>query len=357
MSHKIVLVIIFFLVVISSSIFAADKHGLWVVRYALKNNNVKEIISKSRSLGITDLYVQVWALSKSFHKDKEYFKTLINEAHNNNIKVHAWINVLYVWSGNDKLKIEEKSLKSVLRKHNTIPKYKELKSKGIEGHYIHPFDQSNLDNMAMMIDELITEYHVDGIHLDYFRYPDFQYSISPTGRTRFMLKNYYDPYKILFQNHNKLSNTNNFVYNEYKAFLKDELTLALQLFKSYIEKSDKKIELSVAVKPDPKIADTYYFQNWHKWIDENICDYVILMNYNADNIVFRNNLYKSKELNNDKKIVIGIATYNQKWTSFIEKYKIVLKSNFAGTSIFSYNYLSENKNFYNNIKINIGLSE
>ena len=357
MNRKILLFSVFFLVTISMTVSAPVKHGIWVVRYALKNDNVDEIISVSRSLEITDLYVQVWALSKNYYKNNDYFKILIKKAHLNNIKVHAWLNVLYIWSGNGKPQITNTSYKSLLRKNNSIPKYKDLRSKGIEGFYIHPLDHANIENLSGMIDELINVYHVDGIHLDYFRYPDYKYSISPTGRTRFMLKYYYDPYKTLFINNNKLTGENSFVYEQYKTFLKDELTEALKQIKKRIIKTDKKIELSIAVKPDPNIADTYYFQNWQKWIAENICDYVILMNYNADNIVFKSNLFKAIQLNNNKKIVIGIATYNQSWTSFTEKYKLAMNTKLAGTSIFSYNYLSENIDFYNKIKATIGVTQ
>jgi uncharacterized lipoprotein YddW (UPF0748 family) len=333
----------------SNSVSAVQKHGLWVVRFALKNDNVNEIISVSSSLGITDLYVQVWALSEDYYRNKDHFKNLVKKAHDNNIRVHAWINVLYVWSGNDKPGIDRTSYKSLLRAKKSLPKYKELKSKGIEGYYIHPYDEINIKILSGMIDELIDDYDVDGIHLDYFRYPDLKYSLSPTGRARFMLKYYYDPY-ILFSNNGRLTANSEFIYQQYSEFLKDELTDVLKLIKSKTARPGKEIELSIAVKPDADIAENNYFQSWKSWLEKNICDYVIIMNYNADNIIFRANLNKAAKLNENNRVVIGIATYNQNWQSFMQKYDMVLKSNVNGTAIFSYNYLNEHKYYYNKIK-------
>ncbi len=350
------LLTIYFLISFSNTAAAAQKHGLWVVRYALKNDNVAEIVSTARSLAVTDLYVQVWALSEDYYRDKGHFRKLVDKAHANGIKVHAWLNVLYVWAGNNKPGIPETSYKSLLRAQNSLPKYKELKSEGIEGYFIHPSDSLNIKRISGMIDELIDDYNVDGIHLDYFRYPDIKYSLSPTGRARFMMKYYYDPY-ILFSNKGSLSANSDFVYRQYSGFLKDELTETLELIKNKTIRPDKKIELSIAVKPDADIAEYTYFQSWKSWLEKNICDYVIIMNYNADNIVFRTNLKKAAALNGNGRIVVGIATYNQSWQSFLQKYDMVQKAGVSGTSIFSYNYLDEHKYYFNKIKEQIAAGD
>jgi uncharacterized lipoprotein YddW (UPF0748 family) len=350
MRRNIAQIIVFLLFVTSFSLYAQQKRGMWVVRYALNNDNISEIILTSHSLAITDLYVQVWALNKKYYNKNTNFKNLVRAAHKNGIKVHAWMNVLYVWSGKSKIGIEKRSLKSLLRNGKTIPSYSELKKKGIEGFYIHPYDEDNLKNIYCMCDELIDSFNVDGIHLDYFRYPDLKYSLSPSGRARFMLQNYYDP-KVLFDQNGEIKRNNYFVYNEYSAFLKSELTSILRSIKERTYRDDKKIELSIAVKPDADIAESKYFQSWKEWIEKKYCDYVILMNYNADNSIFEGNLKKALSIGLNDRIMIGVATYNQDWHQFLNKYKMVMNTNVRGAVIFSYNYLSENKNYYRSIAV------
>ncbi len=356
MNRIFVLTAIYLFIIFLNTLPAAEKHGLWVVRYALKNDNTKEIISTSRSLGITDLFVQVWALSEDYYRSKEYFANLVKIAHKNNIKVHAWLNVLYVWAGNDKPKIAKESYKSLLRTQNRLPKYQELKSEGIEGYYIHPYDEININKLSGMIDELIDNYDVDGIHLDYFRYPSLKYSSSPTGRSRFMLKYYYDP-DILFSNASEIKANIEYVYRQYIEFLKNELTDFLKFIRKRTYRADKNIDLTIAVKPDADIAEYSYLQSWKSWLEKKICDYVIIMNYNADNIVFGANIKKATALNENDRIVVGIATYNQNWRSFIQKYNMTLNSPLMGTAIFSYNYLSEHKYYLDKIKENIATGE
>jgi len=348
-----------------------DVRGLWVVRYALSDTNeISEIIQTAELLNLTDLYIQVRALGIPFGQDKldsdvTNFGRLVARARGKSIRVHAWLNILYIWGGKnlpqDKTHIFYRTEKSSLRSawDDTVTGYGNLRAKGIEGYFIHPADNANKLDLKIFISDLIKNYPVDGIHLDYFRYPSLEYSFSPMGRTRFFQKYWFDPAVILkpytYVKDDDL--TEKFSYNTkiYKHFLRQELTGFLIEIKDYISQYQSEIELSVAVKPDIQIARNDYFQDWGHWLKEGICDRVVMMNYDTVMTNFQKNLQNDLGDKNNKNIIVGISTYNQAYNAVLERIKIVSDDNKGGFSIFSYNYLKENPVYLE--KLIVALSE
>jgi len=354
------------LLLISSFLQAETIRGMWVVRYALNSEDeIDNIISTSRELKITDLYVQVRALGQKFGYSTNIngnnpFRKLIAKAKLNGIKVHAWLNVLYVWSG-DNPPIEQSHLfykvnKTILRSANLddIPKYVDLKEKGIEGYFIDPSEIINLLDIKVIITDLINTYDVDGIHLDYFRYPSLDYSFSPAGRTKFYLEYWFDPAKF-FQDKIEYTNANEFdtyffVERMYKTFLRNNLNKLLGTIRDYKDQINPSVELSVAVKPNLSIANERYFQDWSQWLNKNLCDRIIMMNYQIDFTSFKENVYEAINKNGKQNIIVGVSTYNQDYLAVIDRIKFISKMKMGGFSIFSYNYMNENIQYFSNMK-------
>jgi hypothetical protein len=60
---------------------------------------------------------------------------------------------------------------------------------------------------------------------------------------------------------------------------------------------------------------------------------------------------KSKKV--EKNIIVGISTYNQGSAAVLRRISSTKLSGFAGYSLFSYNYLIENKNYLREIRLKI----
>ena len=361
-------ILIFFIsLYISTAIVSASQvRGLWVVRYALTDESeVNEIINIAKSLDITDLYVQVRALGLSYGQEPISTKytplsLLVKKSKLENIRIHAWINVLYIWTGTnkpfDKKHLYYRSGTSILRtaSDKNIPDYLSLKKRGIEGFFIDPSDQPNMLDIQVTISDLIQNYGVDGIHLDYLRYPSLEYSFSPNGRTTFFRENWYDPIEI-FQSPNEsnaalIVQKYKFNIDTYKAFLREKLTDFLIHLRNYIRQFENSIELSAAVKPDKTIADESYFQDWENWISNDICDRIVIMNYDTIMTNFKNNLNVDLGNKTNSKIIIGISTYNQDSQAVLDRIALVKNRENGGYVIFSYNYLKEHQAYLRNLK-------
>ncbi len=340
-----------------------ERKGFWVVRYALETpDKIDQIIQTAYSAGINDLFIQVRALGATYFKssvenqsvklaqDFDPLAYAINKAQLYDIRIHAWINMFYIWSGNsqpaDSHHVFYRLNRAILRK-NSFPAYNELKSAGIEGYFLDPQNKQVQNYLLNLLSEIADNYKLCGIHLDYFRYPDISYSFTPESRSNFMLVNWYDPLEVYASSEEYSSKRGYGVFMEadrqYRSFLNSGLTRFLISIRDLLHQKPRKIELSVAVKPDPVKAKHRYFQDWMRWLTGGLCDFIVVMNYNTDKNEFDRVLKQFRDSGSKKNVVMGISTYNQKAESVLERIARVRSERFAGFSLFSYNHLIENQ--------------
>ncbi len=357
---RILLKLSIVLLIVAQSLFATSK-GIWVVRDALKSKeSISKIISNTKKLKCDRIFLQFRALGKVYYPtkydipfyevDEKLLHLLFSEAKKNKIEVHAWLNVCYIWYKKNnppsKNHIFYKSLNSKIEPTNA----------GVEpeGYYLHPNDNSNLSEIIAITKELFLLYKIDGVHLDYFRYPKEIYHTSKISRTEYLIEYGLDPLLPLSNAENFVNergyNAYNYFQETYRNFLRDELTLSLKTIKNQLQEINPDLMLSVAVKPNPVIAKHRFLQDWMFWIENDLCDFVVLMNYNPKMPTFVNNLRITKEKMAPERLMIGIGTYNINNDEILKRIKFVDENNFNGYALFSYNYIKKNDHLFNLLK-------
>jgi uncharacterized lipoprotein YddW (UPF0748 family) len=354
-----------------SAVSAADQRGIWVVRQAFASQrDMDRFFQAMDQLQITDIYYQVRALGETFYSpavpepsvkiEPDWLEILLDRAHRRGMRVHAWLNVLYIWSGN---KTPEKdahifnhSRVTVLRAAGDagLPEYAQLRRMGVEGFFVDPQDDGNYYSISSAIHDLHDRYELDGFHLDYFRYPNFDYAFSPLNRAGFYLKYFIDPAKV-YQNLSEFTETRGeaacqYIDNSFREFLSDRLTVLLQNLRRQIKTANAELQLTIAVKPSRSKARQIYMQPWDDWLDNGLCDGVLLMNYIPDYNEFRNNLKEAESVHDRKRIVIGIGLYNLAEDAIAPRLTEAGKSGFGGVALFSYNYLNEHRQLLSRLK-------
>lgn len=339
--------------------------GLWVLRYSVADSTqIEPILGMARKLQIGDLYLQVRALGQTYYppasagpgpqaeKTSAHLARLIRMAHKHNIRVHAWINTLYIWSGQQAPKnpahLYFEARNHLLRAVNQsgIPSYGELKKQGIEGYFIDPDCPENRTQIRRVIEDMITIFNIDGIHFDYFRFPSKDYSFSSSMRSKFKILYQIDPVNV-FRNPNKFILERGYAAYEYidksyNQLLQESLTGLLTDLNRYAKSLNSEVKVSLAVKASALTARNRFFQDWPNWIRKDLCDFLVLMNYYPDEQEFKKNLEYAQSLSEHKRIVIGISTYNQSMQEIRQKIQLVKKSNLGGYSLFSFDYLQKN---------------
>ena len=105
-----------------------------------------------------------------------------NKSKDNNIKVHAWINVYYLWSSkkhpvhNDHLLFQKPDWLDQRKNDKYISGKKFLNEKNNiyidgEGFFLAPTNPDVNEYLIRVVSEISEKYYIDGIHYDYIRYP------------------------------------------------------------------------------------------------------------------------------------------------------------------------------------------
>jgi uncharacterized lipoprotein YddW (UPF0748 family) len=360
--------LLFFLTcsIILAQNYGPERRALWVVRDALDTpDKIEKIVNTAASAAISDIYVQIHALGRCYFLSDQHprarfisadfdpLNLLVKKSEPYGIRVHAWVNMFYVWAGDQPP--EEKN-----HPYNLFPRYiltgenpadySRLKKSGIEGYFLDPQSAEIQKYLLNVLEEVVDKYVISGIHLDYFRYPDVEFSFTTDSRTNFRLGHFIDPLKLYRDPENFVNAYGYGVFQqadkEYRQFLRENLSGYLAEIKKSLSDRRADLELSVAVKPDPVEAKFRYFQDWQEWINRQNCDYVVPMNYRTDWDDFIAIVNQLADKPGREKIIMGISTFNQDETAVQKRLLAIQQAGFAGFALFSYNHLMNNMDYF-----------
>ncbi len=349
--------------------------GIWVVRHSITSpQKVRKLVEFASANGYTDLFVQVRGRADAYYNsqivprstllprgDYDPLKDIIPLAHARNIKIHAWVNMYLSWSAR-KLPSD---LSHIVNRH---PDWVEVNGrgksdlefvdqngrKGREGVYLSPMNDDVNAHLLRVINEIVMNYPVDGIHLDYVRFQDRDYGYNRAGRKKFLMKYNVDPITLgngkgsYWYRLNPEDKEKYWVY--WNEFRRSELTLFIDRIHNSMQHIRPGTKLSAAVKPNPDIARTRFFQDWPTWLGNGSIDFVVPMNYAKADRDFIHSMTSIKNKNiSPGQIYMGIATYNQ--NSFTSSAKIghARAAGFKNMVIFSYDTYEKNPRYFDQI--------
>ncbi|OIP02713.1 MAG: hypothetical protein AUJ98_00425 [Bacteroidetes bacterium CG2_30_33_31] len=249
----------------------------------------------------------------------------ILKAKNYNIKVFAWVTT-FVATPHDLNKISPKHIYNVhpewfLQTYNG----KIMSHENYEGAFLDPALPEVREYLLNIFSDIVKNYDLDGIQLDYIRYPDSIYGWNSESR---MLKQTQANFDFAKYKQDRVSSFMNYVYINLKN-IKPE------------------IEISAAVIAKLDKAKNLYSQDWEKWLHDYYLDKVYVMAYNTSNKSFAS-LMKNIRLIKvaDKKIVVVLRTWQgdkpYHYSKINEKLSIARINNFREFGYYNYTGLTEN---------------
>ena len=342
---------------------------LWVVRNTLSSeDSIDRMLDFATINRFNNILVQVRGRGDAYYKSDIVPKShllkdinfdplayLIPKAKEKGINVHAWVNTYILWSSN-KRPMQSKHIlntnpdwidqntRESLDINQEINK-NDISNKGFEGLYLSPNHPKVNSYLVTIIRELIQNYNLDGIHLDYIRYHDSDYGKNPTAIE------YYRKYHGL----NALSSSqlSKLELSEWNDYRRKAITDLVRELKNMIDYLNPNIELTAAVKPNLYEARNRFFQEWDVWLAAGYLDKVLVMNYASNLKEFASNIdiiYDNLPSKYWKRIVMGIATYNQSPSDAINKIRYARVTRFKNISFFSYNVMDQNPEYFRPIK-------
>ncbi len=260
-------------------------------------------------------------------EDKSFdaLQYLLDRTKGQGIEVHAWLPV-YVAAPIDISRLPKNHIYFTRSKWFTNQRGKSDKGlvKG-EGYFLDPGNPFVQDYIKDGIMDIVVNYpELNGIHLDYFRYPGKKYGYNADAMKEWK---YFK------------AEERNVSFNEWKIL---QLNLLLKELQQKIKHADNEKTLSVAVVSDYDRAVNEYSQRWIEWLDRGYVDYVYPMVYSTSTIKVSSFLGKAENLKHKDKIVVGLRAFNgHKKRDFplvkIEQNIFEVRDNeYAGISLFSY---------------------
>jgi len=341
--------------------------ALWVVRDAITTpEDIDRCIDLATRTRFHILFVQVRGRGDAYYRstleppatnltypieDFDPLAYLLVRAHAAGISVHAWLNVFYVWSRSgpppdghivrshpDWLVTDHEGVRMDERGTDA------WKADGIEGYFVSPFSAAAREHTAGVVSELVDLYAVDGIHLDYIRFPGAEYGFDVDTRTRFSLEWGIDPV-VLRANTVGLSGVFggeavaalDSVWCEWRVQRVDSMVMAIR------DAAGDGVALSAAVVADRGSARTDKGQDWSRWVHHRWVDFVVPMAYNHRPEELLDWVRILQNTVGRERMLVGLALHDGRDEYLHRSVNVLRVDRVFGFSIFSYNVLAEKR--------------
>ncbi len=202
------------------------------------------------------------------------------------------------------------------------------------GYFLDPGLPEVQDYLLNVLGDLLSGYpELDGLHLDYVRYPGSKQGYHPDAVARFDARS--EP---------KLS------WNQWRM---QQVTDFVARTRALADSLNPGLVFSAAVIPEYHQALDLYAQDWHNWLLLGLVDFVYPMVYDLELAEFSAQLGALGKLRHPEGMVVGIRAWNDDGSSLLpsskktsysvndveERITAIRKQGFAGHSLFSYNGL------------------
>ena len=354
--------------------------ALWVTRATLASPEaIKQLVSSAEAGGFNTLLVQVRARGDAYYTSTlepraselaakpafDPLATVIALAHASDITVHAWIAVNLVSSSVSLPASREhvvyrapewlmvpRELAAEMKKVDLrspaylgrLARWTRAHSTSVEGLYTSPLHPAAQEHVAAVAGEIAAQYAVDGIHLDYVRFPndDFDYSpsalelfkqsvrpdLSDAERQDAAAREVLDPaaYPNLFP-------------ERWADFRRSRLTSLVLKIRTAVKTARPAAMVSAAVVPDAQDAFDTKLQDWRGWIDRSLLDVLVPMAYTTDVDVFQKQIAAARDYAGSRPLWAGIGAYQLSSVQTLGHIAAARKLGAAGISLFSYEAL------------------
>jgi uncharacterized lipoprotein YddW (UPF0748 family) len=345
----------------------AETRALWVTRFELVDTpNIPALVKRAAEANFNTLFVQVCGRGTAFYSSKilpkdtqvshDALAMVLAEAQKYKISVHAWINTLYVWS----------DLEPPVSPEHVVNKHPEwiMSPRGDQRNkYLDPAIPEAREYIKSIYLEVARNYAVDGVHLDYVRYPGAGAGFTAYSRQTFERLYGVDPL-ALYQN--KEIALRLFGENEYQQrverwdnWRRESVNSLVRGLFYELTITAPDVILTAAVLPDPDSAAKNNFQDWATWMRGGYIDAVAPMIYDRDAKVVQKQIVRAAELADEHSIpvFIGLGAWRRSADAIVSDVEFLRRARremnykyLRGVVLFSYDGIKNVPDYLEHIK-------
>jgi uncharacterized lipoprotein YddW (UPF0748 family) len=226
-----------------------------------------------------------------------------------------------------------------------LARWTRAQSTKVEGLYTSPLHPAAQDHTAAVIGEIAAKYPVDGIHLDYIRFPNDDFDYSPSAMTQF--KTAILP--VLTERERREAAERealdpaaypNLFPDRWDDFRRSRLTSLVIKIRTAVKTARPNVVFSAAVLPDAQEAFDHRLQDWRGWLDQSLLDVLCPMAYTTEPEIFRKQIASARAYAGSRPVWAGIGAYQLTPAQTLGHIAAAGRLGAAGIILFSYEALS-----------------
>ncbi|TAK12050.1 MAG: hypothetical protein EPO35_11740 [Acidobacteria bacterium] len=359
-----------------------DVRGLWVLRSSLTSEkSIRQMVDTAKTAGFNTLLVQVRGRGDAYYRsrvepraaeledDPESFDPLaltLKLAHEQGLRVHAWFNVDLVASAT----LLPRARNHVVARHpewlmvprplaaklaavpadlpayiGELARWTRAQSEQVEGLYLSPVTAASRQYTTSVVTDLAQQYELDGLHLDYVRYPSdqFDYSVATLAEFRAEMAPFLtaaDRQRLDRLAVSVPSAWADALPDEWGRFRRARLTSLVASIRAAARAARPGLMISAAAIPDADEARSARLQDWREWARAGLIDTLCPMIYTTDAEAFRAAVSRVKADAGPAAVWAGIGAFRLTPARTSENLKAVRRAGVSGVLLYSYDSLT-----------------
>ncbi|MEO1068918.1 MAG: family 10 glycosylhydrolase [Cyanobacteria bacterium J06638_6] len=282
---------------------ARSPQGLSAVFDKLAAAGINTVFFETVNAGYTIYPSQVAPEQNPLTRRWDPLAAAVELAHERDMALHAWVWVFATGNQRHNRLLNQPAdyPGPVLSRHPDWAAYDNSGNRiprGQDKPFLDPANPQVRSYLTQLMTEIVTEYDVDGLHLDYIRYP-FQdpganrtYGYGEVARWRFQSMSGVDPLDISPRPDVSLDRTQQIqqqhLWERWTEFRVQQVTSFVETLSSTLRRRHPELVMSAAVFANPEHDRLQRIQqDWGTWARANYLDWIVLMSYAGDTSRFQ----------------------------------------------------------------------
>lgn len=336
--------------------------GTWIRPTSKNIEEIKKTLDNIKNTGINNVFLETYFHGRTIYpskvmekygfevqnpdfKDVDVLAIWIKEAHKRGIKVHTWFESFYI--GNKPPQNNPKSILAV--KPNWMNRTKQKAD--FDGYVSHPqehngyfLDPANPEVVEFLLDlitEISTRYNIDGINIDYVRYPNIskenlnnQWGYTKYAREEFFLIYAIDPIEITPRSQ---------FWDDWCEYRRNKITNYISKVSNLLKYQN--IMFSAVIFPDYKVSMQTKFQDWATWVDNRYLSALTPLILTSDDDLAKSMLEEIKRKTSNNAFVfpgLFAGFIESDPEDLLRQIHIVRKLKLNGVILFDWAHLNDN---------------
>jgi uncharacterized lipoprotein YddW (UPF0748 family) len=358
-----------------------EVRALWVLRASLTTRGaITAMVSSARENGFNTLLVQVRGRGDAYFNgglepraaalasqppDFDPLRETLRLAHAAGMRVQAWVTLNLISSAAD-LPISREHL---IYRHpewlmvprrlvpqlqgvsvespeyvGKIARWSRGQAESVEGLYVSPVPAGAADHTVAVVSDLVKRYEVDGVHLDYVRFPTDEFDYSKAALDPFRAEVLPQLSAAERRDLDRRLEVDPTVYADmfperYRDFRQSRLTALVMRVRTAVKSARPSALITAAVIPDSDAASAQHLQDWRTWLENGLIDVLCPMAYTQDAAAFKTQIESARQIAGFRSVWAGIGAYRLTSAQTVENIRAARRAGVNGIVLFSYDSL------------------